>query len=91
MINLKAKILKAARADSIPKGESGLWTVEKAYHKTNKPETWHGKEVMLPADIYTHLLRVTTEKLHLWPPGDIVMEDTPFEMNTHLNFMLKAY
>ena len=89
-MDLKNKILKAARADTIPEGDSGLWIIKKTFYDHDEITNWRGKQVILPAGVYTHLIRVTTAKLHLWPPGEVVMEDTPFELNTHLNFMLHA-
>lgn len=88
---MKKKILTAARAESIPEGWSGLWFIRKADQKEDKVADRHGGKVLLPAGVYTHLLRVTTERLHREPPGEVVMEDTPFELRTHLNFMMKAY
>lgn len=44
---------------------------------------------MLPAGNYTQLFRWTEETLH--KIGELVMHDFPDELNTHLNFMLKAH
>jgi hypothetical protein len=91
MTSNKKTIIEAARADSIPEGSSGLWIVKKLTYPQNQWTKHREKVVVLPAETYTHLIRITTEKMHLSIPGDIVMEDTPFELKTHLNFMMKAY
>lgn len=90
MTGLKAKILTAARADSIPEGWSGLWYIRKGHVPPGHISIWEGNPVSVPAGTYTHLFRVTDETLYYTPPGLVVMEDTPFELSTHLDFMLKA-
>lgn len=87
MIN---KILKSARAESIPEGHSGYWFIHKRKVKTDTPSTHHGRDVICPAGTYTYLWRITDSGLAAGVPGDIVMEDTPFEIKTHMNFMLRA-
>lgn len=83
-------ILKAMRADSIPAGESGLWTVAKLSINKQKAKlnSIYYKEDVLDGN-YTFLFRYTLEKLHQ-RYGDCVMEDTIPELQTHLNFILKA-
>jgi hypothetical protein len=75
----RTDILAAARADGIPAGTCRLWTVKK--FRLAKP---------LPAGSYTQLWRATLAALHLAEHGELVMQDTPEELNTHLEFMLKA-
>ena len=85
------EILSAARADDIPAGWSNLWFIKKGEvirplvtHKIR-----HGKPFILPPGIYTHLFRLTDSTLYDDPPGECVMEDTPYELQTHLQFMLR--
>jgi len=89
-LSLKEYILACARADSIPEGESRLWSVKKV--RLSKPlDIVHPRlktRVYLPAGTYTKLFRVTESTLH--NGGECVMEDTPFELRTHLQFMLRA-
>ena len=83
------KILKAAKANNIPDGRSGLWSIRKDYRIKKFLIARKDKCVTLPPGEYTYLHFLTTSSLHTW--GEIVMEDTPFELETHLNFMCKAY
>lgn len=88
-MTLKEAVLTAARADDIPAGEAGLWRVMKL--RTSAPQTvprQGGRLVTLPAGSYTQLLRWTNATMHLI--GELVMHDFPDELDTHLNFMLKA-
>lgn len=84
------KILKAARAERIPEGFSGRWYVKKRIIKKDTPSTHHGRDIICPKGTYTYLYRITELALKANLPGIIVMEDTPFELRTHLDFMLKA-
>lgn len=54
------------------------------------PRKRHGKPIVLPPGTYTLLLRLTDSTLHQNPPGETVMEDTPYELQTHLNFVIRA-
>jgi hypothetical protein len=88
---MKEAILSAARADAVPEAVAGLWTVKKftfatAFDVPREP----GKVVTIPAGNYTQLYRMTMDKLHS-PYGDLVMQDTPDELVTHLDFMLRAH
>ena len=84
------RILKAAKAEAIPEGMSGLWFIVKA--QTDKVlQEVDGKTTFLPPGLYTHLYRMTEATMDKCPPGVVVMEDTPFELRTHLQFMLRAY
>lgn len=86
----KHKILKAMKADSIPAGASGLWYIKKGTLDAPLPTVYHNRAVIVPPDTYTFLYRLTDSTLYNDPPGEVVMEDTPFELQTHLNFVLRA-
>lgn len=84
------RILKESKADNIPLGNSGLWFIHKKHH--DKPQTvdYRGQERILPAGEITYLMRTTEATVHLNPPGDVVMEDTIFELKSHLGFIISA-
>lgn len=91
--HLKYKLLRAARADSIPEGVSGLWRV----HRYTLPvecevprSDYFGNQkiITLQPGTYTQLYRMTMATMHKL--GELVMQDTPEELNTHLGFMLRA-
>lgn len=83
--------LSAMRADAIPVDWSGLWFTLKADVTEDRLSERHGKTIVCPRGIYTHLYRVTDSTMHKEPPGEVVMEDTPFELKTHLGFVIQAY
>lgn len=83
-------ILQAARATEIPARWSGLWFIEKTELKQEMPAPYRDEMRILPAGIYTALFRMTDGTMMNFPPGVVVMEDTPFELRTHLEFMLRA-
>lgn len=84
-------LLSAARAESIPEGWSGLWHVKRG-HVEHDMWTLHNEErKLLPAGVYTHLFRVTDSTMFNDIPGEVVMEDTPFELQMHLDFMMRAH
>ena len=89
-MSLKDEILRAAKADAIPEGKSGLWFIEK--HTFRKPAIGKrsDKFVEVPPGTYTYLRRLTTMSMYATPPGEPVMHDTPDELQTHLEFMLRA-
>lgn len=88
---MKADILKAAKADNIPEGSSGLWYIRKFKLSQNLlTKRSDGSLVEVPAGHYTNLYKMTMATLHHSPPGELVMHDVPAELKTHLNFMLKA-
>lgn len=87
-----AEILSAARADGIPTGTSGLWSVTR--------RTWdcpvrftsvdgHNTHLVVPGT-YTFLLRVTEGTLDTETGCEAVMNDTPPELLTHLRAMQRA-
>jgi hypothetical protein len=86
----KGDFLKAMHADSVPTGWSGLWHITKATIAESTPSIRHGKVVVVPPGKYTFLYRLTDATLHHDPPGEVVMEDTPFELRTHLGFIMQA-
>lgn len=86
----KNNILAAMKADSIPAGESGLWYIKKTTLEFPYSSVYHDRLVLVPADTYTHLYCLTDSTLYNNPPGDVVMEDTKFELETHLEFVLGA-
>lgn len=88
--SLKSAILSAMRAECIPAGCSGVWCVNKLGFDSPVLTERHGKPVILPAGTYTFLQRLTEGTLMHIPPGETVMEDTPFELRTHLGFALQA-
>ena len=88
---LKDNLLAAAKADAIPAGRRGLWTVVKFRIAADfvVPSPNSGRKVTLPVGTYTQLWRMTMAKAH-YPYGDLVMVDNPPELSTHLDFMLRA-
>jgi hypothetical protein len=90
-VTLRAQLLAAARADGIPVGTSRLWFVRKYELGESLTVTREGKLVTTPAGSYTQLFCATLNKLHEFPAGELVMDDTPGELNKHLDFMLRAH
>jgi hypothetical protein len=88
---IKDDILSAMKADRIPEGWSGLWFIYKRSFSKPTASVRQGKPVTLPSGHYTFLCRLTEATLYQVPPGETVMEDTPFELCTHLGFALHAY
>ncbi len=88
---MKERILSAMRADSIPEDSSGLWTVKKraiTAEMAYKTAIKHGRACH-PGS-YTFLYRLTNDTLMNAFPGDVVMNDMPCELKTHLDFCIKA-
>lgn len=85
---MKDKILAAAKADAIPEGESGLWFVKKFTYIKRFLALHCNKPKWIEPGSYTKLFRVTDSTMHTC--GECVMHDTPEELRTHLEFMLKA-
>lgn len=85
----KGRLLAAMKAEAIPEGWSGLWEITKQRYENDVVSNRFGKEVLLPAGTYTWLRRWTASTLH--DGGAVVMEDTPFELKTHLGFVLRAF
>lgn len=83
-------ILTAMKATSIPAGWSGLWFILKTEFSESTHSLRHGKPVTVPGGKYTFLYRVTDATVYCDPPGECVMEDTLFELRTHLGFVLQA-
>jgi spermidine synthase len=87
----KTDLLSAMKAYAIPEGDSGLWFIRKEVLTEDKLSNRFGKWVVMQADTYTFLYRMTTAAMHLTHPGATVMEDTEFELKTHLGFTMRAY
>lgn len=87
----KSDLLAAMKANAIPAGWSDLWFIAKTKLTEPTPNVRHKKPVVVPPGIYTFLYRLTDATLYCDPPGECVMEDTPFELQTHLGFVLRAY
>ena len=85
------RIMTAMKAGTVPAGESGLWTIEKVTLQQANESVRGTTPVVVPAGTYTYLKRLTTATMFANPPGEIVMEDTPFELRTHLQFALQAH
>ena len=84
------KILENMKATKIPEGVHGLWTIKKYENNPVLNKSYKNRTKKdLPEGTYTYLYRATIENLHL-EHGECVMEDTPKELNTHLNFVLRA-
>lgn len=88
---MKDQYLAAMKADAIPEGWSQLWYVAKQTIPAHTISFRHGSTVVLPGGTYTYLRRLTDSTLYDQPPGDVVMEDTPFELKTHLGFVMRAH
>jgi hypothetical protein len=86
-MSLKDDILRAARADAIPKGTSGVWTVK----KFSLSDTFTSGNRVIPPGHYTQLFCYVLAHAMQSPLGDCVMHDTPEELNKHLDFMLRAH
>lgn len=91
-MSLKEDILRAARADSIPAGESGTWSVRK--WAIDRPRIGYSadrsRSGVIPAGSYTSLVKLTMATMHNADPGECVMLDAPHELRTHLDFMMRA-
>lgn len=85
-MSLKDDVLKAARADCIPEGRSGKWIVSKRKVANSLSVNWEGRMRHVIAGHYTTLLCATKARIG----GVVVMIDDPSELDTHLNFMLRA-
>lgn len=88
-------ILAAMRADGVPAGKSGLWTVSKATidqkaHDLNRAWLAFKGEPCPPVGSYTYLSRWTEATLGS-SHGELVMNDFPSELRKHLQFVLWAH
>lgn len=98
---LKVKVMVAAMGLDIPEGQSGPWTIKKfcvarGFMKPSQRKDGR-KFLLLPRVRYTQLWKRTAEVskdtatgLPL-KHGELVMQDTPDELTTHLDFMLRAH
>lgn len=97
------QILEAMRAEYIPEGESGLWSIKKTRLALSTIEMcgdgkpyvksfYNTVEAALPgSEVFVHtILNVwTTATLH-HGQGETVMEDSEKELRKHLDFILRA-
>lgn len=81
-------LLSVMRADAIPEQEMGRWSVRRT--QFTKPHKHPRKRAIIPAGTYTRLMCSTLEKLHTVDGGECVMVDTPEELLTHVEFVLRA-
>ncbi len=96
-MSLKDAVLTASKAHDIPASADGRWSIKK--FETARPLSVlkHGIPYVLPAGRYTQLYCWTLVEIQKALDGDpaafgeCVMEDSPSELNTHLEFMLKAH
>lgn len=87
----KQDYLAAMKASSVPAGWHGLWYITKATTTKDLPyKRSSGQEVKVPPGDYTFLYRLTDDTLYNDPPGVVVMEDSPYELASHLGFVLRA-
>jgi len=86
----KADLLTAMKADAVPEGFSRLWFVAKQHIPQEMQANRFGKPVIVPAGTITYLRCVTDSTICTQPLGELVMEDTDFELKTHLGFVLRA-
>lgn len=93
---MKTKLLAAAKADCIPENAVGMWHIKKIKLAREVTAPKDGRMVKVPAGTYTQLWRWTRETVQkrldsgAGEPGELVMTDSPDELNTHLAFMLRA-
>lgn len=85
----KERYLGIMRAKTIPEGWSGLWNITKRTYGEAAIGWRKNKLISCPSGTYTYLFVMTDSTLHVG--GELVMEDTPFELKTHLGFVMQAY
>lgn len=94
-----ADILQAMRADSIPSRSAGLWTVNRIVVDEWRQRcltALHGTgdvPGVPPLGTYTHLWCLTENSLNRVCrefPGENVMNDFPYELKKHLQFIMAA-
>ncbi|MCZ2077878.1 MAG: hypothetical protein LC130_23105 [Bryobacterales bacterium] len=83
--------LTAMKAEAIPEGWAQLWHVHKLHLPKGNLTIHEGEWVDTPPGVYTYLRCLTDSTLHLVPAGELVMEDTPHELRTHLGFVMQAH
>lgn len=79
------------KADAIPEGWEGLWFVMKQHIPQDTTGNRFGKQVFVPAGTMTYLRCITDSTIFAQPPGDLVMEDSNYELQTHLGFVMRAF
>lgn len=89
---LRQTILSAACANHIPAAGAGLWTIKKFRLAKAFQRRSPGAESIIPAGEYTQLFRYTeSHAMREHELGELVMQDTPDELQTHLEFMMRAW
>lgn len=83
--------LLAAKATSIPEASGLMWAIKKVRTTKDLTVKKDDKFVRLPAGCYTKLWRYTEANPYDMGAGEVVMEDTDYELRTHLQFMMMAY
>ncbi len=83
--------LHVMRADTIPTGESGCWTVAKQVLKQDAVTTPPGarRTETIPAGRYTQLWK-TQYDIAPYHSGELVMNDLAYELKKHLGFVMRA-
>ena len=66
-----------------------MWSVRKQKIEESTLTMHRGRVCVLNPCTITALRRLTGSMMHLG--GEVVMEDSPFELRSHLNFMLRAH
>ncbi len=92
---MKAAILQAMRADAIPAGTSGRWTVVKHDLTQDHADLMVRLErkalcKAVPPGHYTHLHCLTEATMWRQNAGETVMNDFPCELAKHLEFIMLA-
>jgi hypothetical protein len=89
-------ILAAMRADCIPVGTSGRWTVSRRTLDPKQAAILNAAERAkrpnaraVPPGTYTWLWCLTTETM-MQLPGEAVMNDFPCELGKHMEFIMRA-
>src|SRR5258706_4456756 len=85
----KFKYLTAMKADCIPAAWSGLWFTAKVDLPIGHLRIHEGEYIDTPPGTYTYLRYYTDSTLMCG--GEVIMEDTPHELSTHLGFVMNAY
>lgn len=89
-----AQLINAMRVPAtLPCREAGLWAVRRLDVDAVGFEGVQGLSALLrlhPYRTMTYLTRITDSRLHLDPPWETVMDDSPGELRKHLPIVLKA-
>ena len=83
--------ISAMKASQIPTAVRGLWKITRVRLSRPVLVSRHGKRVVLDAGIYTQLFRYTLALPFETSPGECVMEDSIDELQTHFEFVFRAF